>query len=136
MSFAILNRLTAIVFELAARFDHRRLSRPAPRNDLRASRKAIPVRCSGGASLCREIADADLSPVPTAVPPSASSCRASIACSARRLPEANLLRVTAKFLAEADWRGVHQMGAPDLDYVVEFVRLRGERGVAIFQVPE
>ena len=39
-------------------------------------------------------------------------------------PETHLLRVTAEFLAEPDRRRVHQMGATDLDHVVEFVRFR------------
>ena len=47
-------------------------------------------------------------------------------------PEPHLLRVAAKFLAEPDRRRVHQMGAPDLDHVVKFLRLRGQRARADF----
>ena len=36
----------------------------------------------------------------------------------------DLLRVAAKLLAEPDRRRIHQMGAPDLDDVVKFLRFR------------
>ena len=83
-----------------------------------------------GKSRCR------LSPVPTAVPPSASSCNAAIACSARRFSETHLLRVTAELLAEPDRRRVHQMGATDLDDVVKLCRFRGQRVAPVFRARE
>ena len=58
--------------------------------------------------------------MPTAVPPSASSCSAA-------LTDADLLGVAAKFLTQPDGRCVHQMSAADFDDVVKLLRLRVER---------
>ena len=61
--------------------------------------------------------------MPTAVPPSASSRKTSIAFSARAFRVSDLLRVTAELLSEADRRRIHQMGAANLDDVPKFLRL-------------
>ena len=60
-------------------------------------------------------------PVPTAVPPSGSSARPLDAASMRSTPSFDLARVAAELLAEADRRGVLQMGAADLDDVVKLL---------------
>ena len=73
--------------EMAARFDHAILGA------LRFEMIFRFAKCDAGALLemahhfRREIRGGDSSPVPTAVPPSASSCSAAIACSARRFPK-------------------------------------------------
>ena len=51
------------------------------------------------------------------------------------LSKTDLLRVAAKFLAEPDRGRVHQMGATDLDHVVELCRFRGQRRLAVFRAP-
>ena len=48
-------------------------------------------------------------------------------------PETHLLRVTAEFLAESHRSRVHQMGATDLDHVVELGRFRRKRGGKFFE---
>ena len=48
-------------------------------------------------------------------------------------PETHLLRVTAEFLAEPDRSRIHQMGATDLDHVLELVRFRRQRAVQFFE---
>ena len=47
-----------------------------------------------------------------------------------------LLRVTAKFLAEPNGSRVHQMGAADFDDLVKFLRFRLERVGLIFRARE
>ena len=71
--------------------------------------------------------------MPTAVPPSASSRKASIALLRALFRISDLLRVTAEFLPEPNWRRIHQMGAADLDDVPEFFRFRLQRGVQFFE---
>ena len=69
-------------------------------------------------------------PVPTAVPPSASSASRGRAACRRSMPLLDLLRVAAELLAEADRDGVLQVRAADLHDVVELDGLGGERSAA------
>jgi hypothetical protein len=48
-------------------------------------------------------------------------------------PETHLLCVTAEFLAESHRSRVHQMGATDLDHVVELGRFRRKRSGKPFE---
>ena len=51
-------------------------------------------------------------------------------------PETHLLRVTAEFLAEPHRSRVHQMGATDLDHVLELRRFRRQRSLQVFRARE
>ena len=118
MSLAILKSDTAMV-------------RSAPLASTAASRAACASKWSAASRNARPVARersaiarsgkpaGRFRPVPTAVPPSASSASASLAASARRGAELDLPRPAADFLGDAQRRRVHQVGAPDLHHVVE-----------------
>ena len=122
MSLAILVRETAIVLSAPEprpprpwRPGLRSGSAPARTGGRCASRAArSPLGESGG----------ELSPVPTAVPPSGSSARRGLTAREPRRAVAHLRRVARELLPQADRHRVLQVGAADLHDVVELARLR------------
>ena len=119
--------------ELAARFDDRVLAALRFEMILRFAKRDAGALLEMAHHFGRKIADADSSPVPTAVPPSASSSQNRDRFLRALSRISDLLRVAAEFLAEPDRRRIHQMGAADLDDVPKFLRLCLERAVQFFE---
>ena len=67
-----------------------------------------------------------LSPVPTAVPPAASSCSPSAAAADPVQPLVQLVGVPGPFLADGERDRVLEVGAADLDDVLPLARLGGD----------
>jgi hypothetical protein len=99
------------------RADQRIVRRPARRSGWRARRRAGRCRARAAAATRWPNSGCVFSPVPTAVPPTASSCSGGrLACThARAMGE--LRHPAGHFLPERERRGVLQMGAADLDDV-------------------
>ena len=122
MSLAILMRLTATVLSAPRRFDHGVLA--ALRFEMvgRFAQRKPGFRGEprdGAAGKFGWV----LMPVPTAVPPRASSPRFFSRGAQPRDAVLDLAGVTAEFLAQPDGRGVLQMGAANFKHVVKFLRL-------------
>ena len=101
------------------------LARPAPRSGCGAGTNGMPGRASPAAAITRSANPGGaLSPVPTAVPPRASSAsRGFDGRAGARRALLDLLRVARELLPEPDRHRVLQVGAADLDDVVELARL-------------
>ena len=74
-----------------------------------------------------------LRPVPTAVPPCASSISMGSVSSIRAMPFSTCCGVAGEFLAEGQRRGVLRVGAADLDDVLPGLRLVVERVAELLQ---
>ena len=128
ISFAILNRLTAIVLSWPL------ASTTASLRALRFEMIFRFAKCDAGALF--EMAHHFAREIRVPIQPGADrgAAEREFLQNGNRLFGAlfritDLLRVTAEFLAEPHRRRVHQMSAADLDDVPKFVRLRGERAV-------
>ena len=128
-SLAIFIRLAASVFSAPCACTSASAAASAS-NLFGAVTKGSPVSRASSAATCLGIARRRVQAVPTAVPPSASSHR----CGRRAVQMAvrllELRHVAGKFLAQRQRRRVLQVGAADLDDVVERLRLRRQRGRA------
>ena len=126
MSLAILNSATAVVRSAALVATTCSLPAWAAKWS-RASRRCSPVISERLAITFWANSGWVLMPVPTAVPPRGSSPRPSRERASSPPARVHLAEVAAENLAEADRRGVLQMGAADGDDVVEGQRLLAER---------
>ena len=128
MSLAILVSEAAIVFERPRGLDRGVLAPPAPRSGWAPPRTGTPV-CS--AMRCDDLRRELRRRVQARCRPRCrrAAARRGAACTAAQPGEGvvRLLRVARELLAEADRHRVLQVGAADLDHVVELLRLAVER---------
>ena len=98
-----------------------------------ASRNGNPVIDAMSAITAAANPSGALRPVPTAVPPSASSSSSGSAASTRPTALADLGGVPGELLTERDRRGIHEVGPARLHDVGELVGLARERSGKVLE---